>query len=233
MSSALPEREARSCQSESRFWLARPRPDHALNGDPILALAPLLSAAEQDRAARLRFTDDRWSYCTAHAGLRVLLAAALCVEPLDIAFTLAPNGKPALDPAWHGKAASEALHFNISHTRGMVAVAIAPVPVGIDVEPVRHLADMRALVTTHMAPEALQAYDSTLEEAARIELFFRYWTLGEAFIKATGLGLDQGLDTFAFTAEGEPRLTRVTPGWGTPARWNLGLARSTPERIPA
>ena len=44
-----------------------------------------------------------------------------------------------------------------------------------------------------------------------------------AFVKATGLGVLQGLNSFAFTSEGEPCLTRVTPGWGSPERWRFGV----------
>lgn len=226
LSAPLLGNETRSGHAETWLWLGRPREDHPPTGDPRQALASLLSEDEMDRADRLRFAADRWSYCAAHAGLRVLLAQALEAHPRDVTFAVSPGGKPALDPARHGSAACAELHFNISHTRGMVAVALSRRPVGIDVEPVRPLPDMRNLVATLMAPEALAAFDAAEDDAVRIELFFRYWTLGEAFIKATGLGLDQGLDSFAFTPAGEPRLIRVTPGWGPARRWSLGHVRA-------
>jgi phosphopantetheinyl transferase len=46
--------------------------------------------------------------------------------------------------------------------------------------------------------------------------------LGEAFIKATGEGLTQGLKTFAFNTHGAPRLTRMSGAWSPPARWRFG-----------
>ena len=48
------------------------------------------------------------------------------------------------------------------------------------------------------------------------------WTLGEAFIKATGEGVAQDLSSFAFTDHGAPALIRVSADWGPPERWCFG-----------
>jgi phosphopantetheinyl transferase len=100
------------------------------------------------------------------------------------------------------------LHFSLSHVRGAVALAVAQRPVGI--------------AATVLAPESRMALDA-LKGAERMDMFYRFWTLGEAFIKATGLGISHGLDSFAFTAVGEPRLTRVDPKWGPAERWRFGF----------
>jgi 4'-phosphopantetheinyl transferase len=210
------------------FWLATPASRD--EGDPLDrdcsdSFLPFLQDAERDRLGKFRFARDRWSFGAAHAGLRSLLSAILDIAPSRIDLERSCDGKPELSRTQFGSALADGLQFNISHTRGMVAVALAGRPVGVDVEPVRPLLDMRQLVVDLMAPEAVAAFDAALGPADRMELFFRFWTLGEAIIKATGLGLRQGLDSFAFTAEGEPRLTRVTPGWGDIGRWRLGHAR--------
>ena len=209
------------------LWLATPAPQ--LEGDPAdddgsAGFLPLLNDAERDRLHRFRFARDRWSFGAAHAGLRALLSTMLDVPAPRIELAQSPQGKPLLSRDYFGSALSDALQFNISHTRGMVAVALSGRPVGVDVEQMRPLPDMRQLVVDLMAPEAVAAFDGTTNPSERLDLFFRFWSLGEAFIKATGLGLDQGLDSFAFTATGEPFLTRVTPGWGHVGRWRLGHA---------
>lgn len=212
----LPKRD------EVRLWLGRP--SAPLGAEGWTANRPWLSDEEAERAQRFRFVEDRWSYTAAHAALRLLLGGLIGDAPDKVALVSAAMGKPALCTARHGAATSRAVQFNISHTRGMVAVALSGSPVGVDVEPVRPLPDMRRLVIDLMAPEALTAYDEANDEQARMQLFYRYWTLGEAFIKATGQGLDQGLDSFAFNSEGAPCLTRVTPGWGDAGRWHMGCA---------
>ena len=216
---------------QDEVWLWLGRPPAPLGAEGWTANLPWLSGEEAGRAERFRFVEDRWSYTAAHAALRLLLGGLIGDAPDEVALVSAQMGKPALCPARHGTATSRAVQFNISHTRGMVAVALSGSPVGVDVEPVRPLPDMRQLVIDLMAPEALAAYDGANGEQARMRLFYRYWTLGEAFIKATGQGLDQGLDSFAFNSEGAPCLTRVTPGWGDAGRWHMGCAggrKSTP-----
>ena len=205
-------------------WLWLGRQVNPVHGQPWDSLLSLLCDDERSRLHRFRFDEDKWIYAVSHAALRSLLGQILDERADDVALSVSASGKPRLCAARHGAMAAGSVHFNISHTRGMVAVAVAGRPVGVDVERVRPLPDMRQLVTTLMAPEALAAFDEERAPCEKIRLFFRYWTLGEAFIKATGQGLDQGLDSFAFTPRGEPRLTRVTPGWGTGGRWRLGHA---------
>jgi 4'-phosphopantetheinyl transferase len=216
--------------NEIWLWLATPAPHiggNALDDDDGSAgFLPLLNDAERDRLGKFHFARDRWSFGAAHAGLRALLSTILDVASPRIELVLSSHGKPSLSRDYFGSALADALQFNISHTRGMVAVAVSGRPVGVDVEPMRPLSEMRQLVVDLMAPEAVAAFDAATSPSERLDLFFRFWSLGEAFIKATGLGLQQGLDSFAFTATGEPHLTRVTPGWGDVGRWRLGHASS-------
>ncbi|WP_206244416.1 4'-phosphopantetheinyl transferase family protein [Novosphingobium terrae] len=189
---------------------------------PLAELPACLSGAEQDRAARFRFEQDRWSYMAAHAGLRLLLGRLLDEAPPSIAFHTLPGGKPVLCPSRYGAHRAAALHFSISHSRGLVAVALSGSPVGVDVERVRLLEDMAQLVARFMAPEALAAFTATTNPQDRMALFYRNWTLGEALVKAHGEGIGEGFGSFAFTQSGPPRLTRTPPGWGPSDRWRLG-----------
>src|SRR5215813_3615442 len=90
----------------------------------------LLSADEQRRHDRFAFAEDRRDYAAAHALLRRRLSAAVPIPPESWAFEAAPDGKPRLSTACRLDAP---LSFNLSHTRGLVACAVAPgVDVGID-----------------------------------------------------------------------------------------------------
>ena len=176
------------------------------------ATAPLLDSADLAAAMRLHNPADQRASLAAHAGARLMLGAALNVPPSQVRIHRGPRGKPLL----HGN-----LHFSIAHTRAAVAVALARQPVGIDIERNLPLPDMLAIASIAFASEARAALESA-EQKSQLELFYRFWTLGEAFIKATGLGVFQGLDTFAFTPVGHPRLIRVTSDWGPPDRWRFG-----------
>lgn len=160
-----------------------------------------LDPAERMRAARFRFAADRDAYIAAHALLRSALATELGQPAPEIGLAADANGKPYL--------AGSPVRFNLSHTRGLVAVAIAHgTEVGIDVEQV----DPRRLgadtAEHHFArSEVEQLY--ALPRAARTDASFAFWTLKEAYVKAVGLGLRIPLDAFAFTLS--PLTIRFSP----------------------
>lgn len=83
------------------------------------------------------------------------------------------------------------IHFNISHCDGLVVCAIHNQPIGVDAERIRPYSER---LPGRVLSEAEQA---VLEERAadgKPELFFRYWTLKESYIKATGTGLSVPLN---------------------------------------
>jgi phosphopantetheinyl transferase len=198
-------------EDQLMVWLGAPGSDL---GELRAAAIPLLDPEEQATAARLRNPADQRTSLAAHAGVRLMLGAAMDVPPRSIPIHRGQHGKPLIEGG--------SLHFSLAHVRGAVAVALARRPVGIDIERKAALPDMAAVAAAAFAPEAQRALEAAQGEA-RTEIFYRFWTLGEAFVKATGLGVLQGLNSFAFTSEGEPCLTRVTPGWGSPERWRFGV----------
>lgn len=188
------------------------------DSSPLLAL---LTEAEQLQIRCLRSDKDQWSVAAARAALRILLGRRLDCPAQDVAFIRDERGKPWLDPRRHG-AIAKRLHFSISHARGLVAVAIGWSRIGIDVEAVRAFSDLMQVAEMQFAHEMRRNLVMVGTDAERVELFFRFWTLGEAFIKATGEGIAQGLQSFAFSARGNPALTRVSEPWGPLDRWRFG-----------
>jgi 4'-phosphopantetheinyl transferase len=205
--------EARTLPNEDELilWFGAPDPQYGPN------LLNYLSNDERGRAAGFHFEADRWAFTAAHAGLRALLGPMTRCAPHELRFGASLSGKPYLD----NKGRCAALQFSISHTRGCVAIAVARCAVGIDVEQRRRIPDMMAVAGTVFGPEARAALVARSDWTARMALFYRYWTLGEAFIKATGEGITQDLSSFAFTEEAVPSLIRVSPGWGPTGRWRF------------
>jgi 4'-phosphopantetheinyl transferase len=153
-----------------------------------------LDAEELARAARFYFDPDRAVYLAAHWLLRTALAEAGTWPAAAWRFVRGAHGKPRLDPACgHAE-----LSFNLSHTKGLVACAIATAAdVGIDVE---------LIAPRHAGLDIAERYFSTPELALlraaepqqQVQRFFQLWTLKEALIKATGEGLQRPLDSFSF-----------------------------------
>ncbi|MCM1528827.1 MAG: 4'-phosphopantetheinyl transferase superfamily protein [Alistipes sp.] len=107
-----------------------------------------------------------------------------CLKRRGIAFSEADVLKGA-----HGKPylpAHPELSFNISHAEGIAACIVSDRECGIDCEPVRQY---RPNVMRRAFSEGEIALIENSDEEERDLLFFRLWTLKEAYIKAIGTGL--------------------------------------------
>lgn len=76
--------------------------------------------------------------------------------------------------------------FNISHSNGIAVCAISQSGVGIDVE---RIGAFRATVARRVLTEKEIEFLETLAEHERGEMFYRFWTLKESYLKLDGSGL--------------------------------------------
>lgn len=188
----------------------------------------MLDGKELARADRFHFASDRDTFTAAHALVRTMLSDATGLPTATWRYVTGTFGKPALalDCAGGG------LRFNISHTRGFVACAIARDEVGVDVEASDRMTEFN-IAERFFAPEEAQLVKSAPPER-RANMFFRFWTLKEAFIKATGEGLRRPLDSFSFTFD-PVRIVfhperEGTPRHDDPAKWQFAECRPTRDR---
>lgn len=158
----------------------------------VVPWVDVLRESERARAARFVFPRNRVEYIAAHVLARRALAAATGNPAAAFHFEAGTQGKPMTRLGDRGAG----VHFNLSHTKGMVAVAVAPFELGLDVEPLDRSVNL-SIAGRYFCPEEI-AWLNALPEERQGEGFLRLWTLKEAFIKATGLGLTQALDSFWF-----------------------------------
>lgn len=160
-------------------------------------LALLLDDAERERAARFHFERDRQAYFAAHALARVMLSGQAPRSPSSWHFATNVHGKPEV----LRDAGTPPMRFNLSHTRGLVAVALTlEHDVGIDVEVVdgkRFSFDLAARVFAAEEVDLLHATPT----ADQPQVLFAIWTLKEAVIKAMGRGLSMPLADFALSLD--------------------------------
>lgn len=141
-----------------------------------------LDARERRRAGALRFERDRRRYVTAHVRLREILAARLGLAPAALPLAVDSQGKPWLNLA------GPPCHFSLSHSGNSGWLAIAPVPVGIDVEQLKPCAGLPDLIEAACTPAEAAAL-LALDEDGRHRAFLTLWTRKEAALKAWGSGL--------------------------------------------
>lgn len=186
-----------------------------------------LDTQEAEHHARLATEQLKQHYVAAHGGLRKLLACYLGTTPNAVPIERGPHGKPHLEDAG---LADLQLEFNLSHSAGHVVAAVSEQPVGIDIEVLRPVSNLRTLAGKHFTELELERLDA-LEGDGAPAYFFRTWTRKEAVAKLTGLGLTAAVDTLE-TGE-QPAGGITLPGnWGTPLTecWLADLAAHTATR---
>ena len=144
-----------------------------------------VSPARREKTDRFRFEKDR----QLSLGAELLLRHALRAEGLDelpMTFTYGAQGKPQFKDG--------GVYFNLSHSGEYVLCVLAPYEVGCDVEQITPI-DLNIARRFFFRSEYDDIAAQTTKEA-RSELFFRYWTLKESFMKVTGLGMKLPLDAF-------------------------------------
>jgi 4'-phosphopantetheinyl transferase len=179
----------------------------------IEALAQLLAADEQQRAARFRFEPDRRKFIVARGLLRSILARYLDIPPDQIQFSYGERGKPELVNAY----AKGQLRFNVSHSQEQALYAIAlDRPVGIDLEYMRPI-DAAALSQRFFSPTEA-AIIAPLSGAEQHRCFFKGWTQKEAYLKATGDGLG-GLESLEVSLQALMGLVKINGDAERAAEW--------------
>lgn len=183
----------------------------------------LLDAAERDRAARMREAGARAQFICARALLRRMLAHHAGDAARGWRLKADARGRPTLDVP------KPDFVFSLSHTQGVAACALARHgEIGVDVERVTPADDLVTLARQSFSREEA-ARVAALAGAARVEAFFAYWTLKEAYAKARGLGLSLDMRTFAFDL-GASVAIRFAPGCEDEAsRWRFLRAAPTPD----
>jgi 4'-phosphopantetheinyl transferase len=157
--------------------------------------ASLLTADDERRAQRFFHQADRARFVIGRALARTMLSRFADVPPQHWHIVIDERGRPLLGER---PPAAPDLRFNLSHTDGLIACAVTiGREVGVDVE---HIGRR----ITHDIPERFfsEREVADLRRLPREEqeiVFFDYWTLKEAYIKARGLGLALPLGQFSFS----------------------------------
>jgi 4'-phosphopantetheinyl transferase len=187
---------------------------------------PLLSPDEHVRMARFVFERDRVRFLLTRALVRTTLSRYAPVAPADWQFIANVHGRPELVDR---PAGVPDLRFNLSHTEGLIACAVTiGREVGVDVEHVGRRLTQDIAERFFAPPEVAHLKSLTDEEQERV--FFDYWTMKEAYIKARGFGLALPLGDFAFhfSSERPPVITFEPAMEDDPATWQFQQDWPTP-----
>jgi 4'-phosphopantetheinyl transferase len=209
---------------EVHVWFVRT--DRVVDPDVLEQYEATLSAGERARRDRFVFEKDRHQFLVTRGVLRALLARYLKADPRECEFVTNSHGRPSLLPVAPGRT----IEFNLSHTTGLLAIALAHTPeVGIDVEHVERTVGSEDLPRRYFSTAEVEALERMPAEA-RKAAFFDFWTLKEAYIKARGLGLSLPLDGFSIhlDPDGPPRISFASTIPDDAASWQFAQFRPSP-----
>lgn len=207
-------------------WLARVA-DH-VPAPGFEAGRAMLDAAELARYEAFLRPADRDMYAVAHIALRRLLGAYRGEDPGSVVLVRedcpvcgGPHGRPAV-------AGGGGPHFSLSHSAGLVLLAFAATPVGVDVEEIPAPGVVAELREAILHPGERAELDA-LPPAERAAAFGRCWARKEAYLKGTGAGLADNPDR---TRVGVGPVPYPVPGWtvtdlAVPAGHSAALATAT------
>jgi len=164
-------------------------------------------------------------FVAAHLLLRRGLSAYENVPLQDWEFAADVHGKPVLS----GRHREVPLHFNLAHTRGLVACAICrSADVGIDVESLDSAVEPLDVATRYFSPSEIASLQQC-DERTLAGRFIELWTLKEAYIKAVGTGFSHPLSSFGFHLLGHSGLQFDCHSVGEQSAYQFALFTPSPR----
>lgn len=182
----------------------------------------LLDDSERRRLERMRTPAGAAEFAGNRAAVRRVLAGLLDTAPERIRLGRRPC--PGCGDGEHGPPTvlepQAECWISISHTSGCGMLAVAAVPVGVDVERVR---DVRVgdLAPTVLTPSEARWLDDSLAGDALHRAFLRCWTRKEAVLKAVGVGVTVPLDLVETHPATVGTVTVAAGVPGTPDPWSV------------
>jgi 4'-phosphopantetheinyl transferase len=190
-----------------RVWL-HPVPAEV---DRVDRFEGILTRDEIDRALHRRRASDRVVSLESAAMLRVAIGSELGVPARDVVIT---RDCPRCGDPTHGKprlaGGLNSLSFNMSHTAGLVVLALGQVEVGVDVERVGG-SELSSSIAAWLSADEVVEFDK-LPRTSREEWLLQRWTAKEAYLKGTGVGL-----------AGTPTAAEIDQTVGEHPSWNALL----------
>ena len=151
-----------------------------------------LPLEERRRVLRMKTPEDQLQMLATRIFIRSVISAYLEGNPGDWLFDVSSSGRPYLANA------PQPLHFNISHSGDLLVCVVAGAQhIGVDVEDSTVTRDFLRLAKRFFSADEYRWVEQ--QPAAKQQTcFYTLWNLKESHLKAKGLGLSKGLDTYCF-----------------------------------
>ena len=173
--------------------------------DKAEKLKVLLSRDEIERSQQFKFADLQRRFIVGRGVLRQILGQYLKQDPQDLAFSYGNYGKPFL----------KGLSFNFSHTKEFALCAVTSeesVQLGVDLEEKTRSTNSLELAKRFFHPKEF-SYLEQVGPDQQSDVFLQFWTAKEAYLKALGIGLQGGLNSFQVSLTPNPQFVDSITQW--------------------
>jgi 4'-phosphopantetheinyl transferase len=213
--------------TEIHLWISFER---SADEGALAALRSLLEPAEVARIGKAYSETVRQRFLASRVMQRSVLARyAPGVDPASLRFVAGEHGKPALAREFEHLG----LFFNVTHTEGLVAIAVARHrDVGLDAENLFERTTALKLARRYFTAEEARNLEA-LPPAEQPMRFYSLWTLKESWMKATGRGLAAGLDNAAFSLDEKHQVVGLDFAAYDASDWRFWQFAPTAEHVMA
>ena len=139
----------------------------------------LLSKEEKERLNRTTSLKAKTSFIVGRILIKTSLAKILNCKPADVILKATPKGRLELESPISN------LSFNLSHSNNLVVLAVSDIRIGVDIEFIKQR-NFIEIAESCFEKEELNLLKNTNSLEIQQQLFYKYWTLKEAFIKCNG-----------------------------------------------
>ncbi|WP_032112353.1 4'-phosphopantetheinyl transferase family protein [Candidatus Paracaedibacter symbiosus] len=158
----------------------------------ISTFSSYLSSEEKERADKFVFAHLKKRYIISHGFLRILIGKYLSLPPSEVDYAynefLKPLSKQNAD-----------LYFSMSHSHNVACYAFSfHHNIGIDIEYKNNDLEVKDLGPAIMTHNESLVFEK-LNKIDKLQLFYKTWTIKEAFLKALGVGLSYPLSRIETT----------------------------------
>lgn len=184
----------------------------------------LLSDLERSEAGRFKESRDQARFIRGRAFARRSLSRCAPPHPSEWRIERDTAGKPFVA----GPLGPPDIHFNVSHTRGLILCVVSKHEhVGVDVEWHSVLPDLEQVAGLVLSPVEMGEWNWS-PPSEKVPRFFDLWTLKEAYSKARGIGLGLPFDQVGFRRNS---IAGITVGFGPDVDDAPGLWRFWQPRL--
>lgn len=155
-------------------------------GYPDDFFLPFVSEETQKAVRRYGNAQVRRTKLLGETMTRQLLGAQFGLDAKHCRIVKGEHGKPYVEGV-------ENVFFNLSHSGDFIVCAISDREIGIDIE---RIGKVRMAVARRFYHPGEVSVLESLSGDSQIDLFFRYWSVKESFLKYTGSGLSSPLSGF-------------------------------------